>query len=127
MCTVLLTPGVNVYCTTATGCQYILYYCHRVSMCTVLLSPGVNVYCATATGCQCILYYCHRVSIYTLLLPPGVNAHCTTVTECQHNFSLQICQYQYYHKNTKMQIRLAVLPSLNKIEYYSNFIECIFV
>jgi hypothetical protein len=65
MCTVLRPPGVNVYCTTATGCQCVLYYYHRVAMCTVLLPPGVNVYCTTitiTTGCQCVLYYCHRVS-----------------------------------------------------------------
>jgi hypothetical protein len=42
MCTVLLPLGGNVYCTTATGWQCVLYYCHRVAMCTVLLPPGDN-------------------------------------------------------------------------------------
>ena len=93
MCTALLPPGVNVYCTAATGCQCVLHCCHRVSMCTALLPPGVNVYCTAATGCQCVLHCCHRASMCTALLPPGVNVYCTAATGCQPNCSNKTHQH----------------------------------
>jgi hypothetical protein len=109
MCTVLLPTSDNVYCTTTTGWQCVLYYCHRVTMCTVLLPPGDNVYCTTATGdnvyCttatgwQCVVYYCHRVTMCTVLLPPGDNMYCTTATGWQ-------CVLYYCHRVTMCTVLL---------------------
>jgi hypothetical protein len=55
---------VNVYCTAATGCQCVLYCCHRVSMCTVLLPPGVNVIAVNKYIYHIISYIIYKNILY---------------------------------------------------------------
>jgi hypothetical protein len=64
---------VNVYCTTATGCQPNVY-------CTTATGCPPNVYCTTATGCQPNVYC-------TTATGCQPNVYCTTATGCQPNCS----------------------------------------
>ena len=99
---------VNVYCTTASGCQRnysltnISYHITTSNILVHCVCLCVNVYCTTASGCQrnCSLTnISYHITINILLhcVCLCVNVYCNTASGCQHAVNKIYIKYMIFH------------------------------